>query len=711
MPNINDLINNIQGSIESLTSTLRGEADLLKGVPTYGYQNTEYKNIQSRVNSESWSKLLFPYTFSVINIKTGASSIFGDFELPLAPQSITQSEPMAISIRATQGGTSVNHGGNRYKDLSISGTTGIAPFRGAGGVDRKTGEAILQPKDLKFKSGYEVFIHLRNWFRTYYEFKSKSAAEASDFRLIFKNYKDGEFLIIELLKFDMERAAGKPFLYDYKLEFRVLSHFEFNNPTSEDGPFANIDTFIQDGLDKINVARGTFLRFQDILRQVESTYTSSVLEPLRQITLAGKAFNNIPLVAADVSTRTIVNTVSTANATLIVANETKRLLALGALGQSETLNEINQLIDRRKGTLKEQLKITERQVTTLGPVALAGFGAIALKMDSSIFPKTTLESALEDQRNSVTLPRSFYEDTIEGLIRVKQNAEDFFNLGSSDYDAIFDRTSTLNPDITKVFTAEEYDVLNGFNEAIQGIYKILSTTDLFKSNFDDKIQDIIRRFDGKITLRSNPTVKQVKLNAGQTLERLALQELGDSSRWGEIAEVNNLKPPYITQDQSSTLEGVLKPGSIVLIPVPALSGFTDLPQGAENKLTKGMSELEKSLGVDFKLDKNKDLTIGNSGDLELIAGADNLGQGILLKLSYEPGELMKYPQIGAGIVVGRKFPTLDSIRDGIVSTLLQDSRIERVSDLSLRRENSALSVSFNIKIKNVDIPIPITLKI
>ena len=32
-------------------------------------------------------------------------------------------------------------------------------------------------------------------------------------RLVFKNYKDGEFLVVELMSFNMKRAAGRPFLY------------------------------------------------------------------------------------------------------------------------------------------------------------------------------------------------------------------------------------------------------------------------------------------------------------------------------------------------------------------------------------------------------------------------------------------------------------------------------------------------------------------
>src|SRR5690606_4138276 len=105
---------------------------------------------------------------------------------------INQKERPSISIKPSQGGTTTNHGGISYGTLIVKGTTGIAPFRGEGGVNSKNGEAIFQPKDLKHKSGYEVFIHFRNWFRTYYQWKFKRGKDAENYRLVFKNYKDGE---------------------------------------------------------------------------------------------------------------------------------------------------------------------------------------------------------------------------------------------------------------------------------------------------------------------------------------------------------------------------------------------------------------------------------------------------------------------------------------------------------------------------------------
>lgn len=714
MPGLSDLVNNITGAVEGLISDLSGGSS--ERVVSYYQGVAEYRAVQSQLSAANWMKLSFPYTLSVVNIKrSGDSGGFSDFSLPLPPQAISQSEKPAKSLKPSQGGTTVNHSGMGYKILNIQGTTGIAPFRGDGGVDRKTGEAIFQPKDLKHKSGYEVFIHFRNWLRTYYEWKKKMGPAAKDYRLVWKNYKDGEFLIVELENFEMDRQAAKSFMYDYKVEFTVLSHFQFEAPKSKSGFLDSTDQLIQTALDKINMARGVFLRTQGILRQVESTYDSSVLEPMRQITLAAKALLGVPVTAADIGSRAIVNTVSTASALAIIALEVANTATLGATGQSQTLAEIDSLLDKRlygtKNTLQKTLAAAQTEIKQKGSIGILKLGALTTKMNAGQFPEKTLTETQKEQNKAASLPRNYYEEAIESLIRVKQNAEDFFNLGSSEYDSIFDRTATLNADLAKTVTNDEYDLLFGFNEAITAITLLLSTDDLFKSTYDERIQDMNNRFNGNLDLTAQQAVKQVELKAGMSLERLAQIELGDSTRWGEIVEVNNLKPPYVSSDWQESRDGVLGPGMKILIPIPVQNGFSQAPVGASNKLTENMSELEKSLGCDLKLDANNDLVITSSGDFELVAGGDNMAQGTLLKLSYEPGDLMLYPEIGAGMQIGKKFPPIEDIKDRITNSLLQDARISRVADLALKRESSGLFITFNLFVKQVDIPIPVKIKV
>lgn len=692
---ITDLVNNITGSIEGLIADITGKSNPnLPAMPG----SKEVSAVLSTIDQSNWMRLSFPYTFSVVNIGgAAADNPFTDFSLPLAPSSIKQSEEFAISIRPTQGGTTTSHSGNRYMTLNIKGTTGVAPFKGAGGAKRKTGEAIFQPKQLRYLSGFEVFQRLRNWFRAYHQHKKAAGKSAKDLRLVFKNYKDGEFLIVELIKFDMDRQAPRSMLYDYDLEFKVLSHLSFQE-------LANQGTGFEDALetvvDTIDTARGVFLRTQDILRQVESTYESVVVEPLRKTSLAVKALLGIPTVAGDMGNKAIKNTVSAA-ATLGIL--------LGLKSQQKD-NRVTGSLDPRlaNAQLPNDLQAAAQ---TQGASAITGLNEALMAMDPSQFPEATQNALAQEQIDSQQLPRSFYERTMNDLIRVKQNAEDFFNLGDSTYDQIFDRTTTLSAQFSKVITSEELDVLNAFNDAIASLRLLLSTEDLFKSSFDARIQDMISRFDNNIELFAENAVRQSRYEAGQTLERIAQRELGDSNRWGEIVEVNGLKAPYVTDDLSDVRPGVLRPGDAFLIPTPAVNGFSQVPAAKEIKTTKGLTELEKSLGTDLKLTGDFDLSLSNAGDLEVVSGATNMAQAVLVKLGYQKGEVMRYPEMGANVIPGTKFPPIEAIKDGITNTLLQDSRIQAIEDLSIIRDGSALYLTFNLKIKQIDIPVPVKIKV
>ena len=693
------LINNIQESISGLVGEITGRTvdPNVPSTPT----GKAFDAVTRTIEPGNWSKLTFPYTFSVVDILGSASPLaenpFTDFSLPIAPSEISQSLTPAISIKPTQGGTTVTHSGIRYNTLSIKGTTGINPFRGSGGVSRSTGEAIFQPKSLKYRSGYEVFHRFENWIRSYYEYKKVQGKLAQGLRLVFKNYKDGEFSIVEVLDFTMNRQAARPFLYDYDMQLKVIAQLNFTELTNNTTDF---EQALDEALNFIDSARGVFLRSQGILRQIESTYTSVVIEPMRKVALAIKAAQGVGLVAADVGSRIVKNTMNAADSLAVLLSVDSQFQAAKTEGGLDPRLESVSLPNDLSAAASSQ-----------GSAVLDTLGEGLMAIDASELPESTNDAARIAQQEAAASPRSFYEDTITDLRRVKSNAEDFFNLGSSEYDSIFGRTATLSADLAKAPTQEELDLLNAFNDAIIGVSLLLSTENLFKSSFDERIQDMVQRFDGAIALFASTAVKQTTFGKSDTLERLAQRELGDSSRWGEIVEVNNLRPPYTTEDLTDTRVDILKPGDTVLIPVPAQNGFSQVPNVKQNELNKNLSELEKSLGTDLKLTSDNDLAITRSGDLELVAGPQNMAQAVILKLGYEPGEIIRYPLLGAGVRPGVKFPNLEDIKDGLVNTLLQDVRIQTIENLSIRRESSALYLQFDLKIKQVDIPIPISIQI
>lgn len=677
----------------------------------FGGKNSGKKNqtaieednpVLAQIERGNWIKTL-PYSFRVINIKNNsAAEKFSDFILPINPSEITQDENFAITIKPTQGGTVVQHSGNKYKELIIAGTTGLHPWRGSGGVSVTTGLAIAQPPDLKHSSGFEVFLLLRNWFRAYYEHKKIHPETARPLRLVFQNFKDGEFLIVELLKFSMKRTATRSFLYDYSLIFKVLGS-TIAGPKEKKSFLEHTDEVLNAGMDAIDIARGTFLRAQNVIRQVDSNVDQLIFEPMRRLALATKAAIGVPFVAADMWNGT-KRKFDTFGSTFNLLSRIKELKEEGKKGVA---------IDPRIQDYKLPGNIRQAAQTSGIDVLLEDESDIELAISASEFPQGAQDELEQDKENSKDIPREFFEDLRDNLIRVRDNIADSFNLGSSAFDAQYERTATLKADIGKVPTDEEFEVLGGFNSAIRGVNLYLSTTDTFKSTYQQRISSVQKTFDNQLDIKVESAVREIILEPHVTLERLALQELDNTDRWVEIAELNDLKPPYIVQSRSeaAVIQNVLAPGQTILIPTPISEGFSDVVTTKELPINQDLTEIERNLGIDLKLTKEFDLELTNRGDIQLARSAENVAQAIIVKLALEKGDLLKHPNLGIGAVIGSKVSPVTELRTSIVETLQGDPRFQSISNLALRRENNEIRISFDVKLKNIDLPVPIDLKL
>ena len=96
--NLSPTFNNIIGGLKTLGASL----GIFPQSDTATYPNAG-EAFLPKVKPENWAHLPLPYTFSVIDIDSGKNTGgFSDFALPLAPNSITQTEEFAISIKPTQ---------------------------------------------------------------------------------------------------------------------------------------------------------------------------------------------------------------------------------------------------------------------------------------------------------------------------------------------------------------------------------------------------------------------------------------------------------------------------------------------------------------------------------------------------------------------------------------------------------------------------------
>lgn len=102
-------------------------------------------------------------------------------------------------------------------------------------------------------------------------------------------------------------------------------------------------------------------------------------------------------------------------------------------------------------------------------------------------------------------------------------------------------------------------------------------------------------------------------------------------------------------------------------------------KGPENSLTKNLTELEKNLGVDLKINNNGDLELNNLNDVKLIAGAYNAAQAVFLRLNLEPKSLMYHPDIGTDLRIGEKVKDAFTLKTQILNSLASDPRFDNVN--------------------------------
>jgi LysM repeat protein len=168
--------------------------------------------------------------------------------------------------------------------------------------------------------------------------------------------------------------------------------------------------------------------------------------------------------------------------------------------------------------------------------------------------------------------------------------------------------------------------------------------------------------------------KRVDVLSGDTLQRISARELGDASRWVDIALLNNLKPPYL-----GIGEGLAAPGSAILLPIEVVNPIADTND-------QFLTDLSMPDGV---------LDIQN-GDFTLISGVPNLIQALKMHVVADKRSLWFHPEYGCWIrtILGEvNRETAGSLAGFYVkSALLEDPRVSDVNQVNVEMQGDVIRV-------------------
>lgn len=173
---------------------------------------------------------------------------------------------------------------------------------------------------------------------------------------------------------------------------------------------------------------------------------------------------------------------------------------------------------------------------------------------------------------------------------------------------------------------------------------------------------------------------------GDTLQKVALRELGDASLWATIGWLNGMLPPYITDDPDLVAPGVILSGEAIRVPAAT-------------------AEVDADVSPDQVFLVDIDLSNGTfqfaAGDIVPIGGRANLGQAVRHRIATDHNELLYHPNYGAnlGSLVGQLAgPVREMVSQQFVEdTMADEGRISEVVSVVATITGDKLSIKSELQ--------------
>jgi phage baseplate assembly protein W len=179
--------------------------------------------------------------------------------------------------------------------------------------------------------------------------------------------------------------------------------------------------------------------------------------------------------------------------------------------------------------------------------------------------------------------------------------------------------------------------------------------------------------------------RAVAILVGDTLERIAERELGDAAQWYDLATLNALAPPWVTDDPAKAI-----PGKVLLAAQDTLLVPTSAP------VATGVADAPDVFGTDCLLVAGQ-ITGSPIGDVLTVSGPDNLKQALELRLGTRPRELVYHPDYGnrAYLLVGRGNTPLNEqlAASWVAASIRADPRVSSASDVKATTTGDVLAAT------------------
>lgn len=560
-----------------------------------------------------------------------------EFFFNTPPRQVEMSEPFTTRVVATQnGGKFIESHGSIFKDIRVTGTTGLRPRKGAptvipllstgafdGLVSALTepfspgGANQLRKIPVTEVTGFDDIHFLRNIFRRYSDAKSRGEQVV----MVWRNIKDNDYWVVEPKDFRLSQDSKNPLTYQYQIQLQGLSLFSVVRPDIPDDPLA----LVRDAQ-----------RFISRISEFKQNLTSTFLVIATQITrIQGAGYFGIS------------NTLGTLTSVI------RGLEAIFTNAGQSTAN-------LTRAAVQAQAEFDEA-ITSLGavfePPISAPPGGVAT-VDDRDATIQALRAALRSLR-ALLAEESLQTNIsqVEGTVRNRIGAR-YRRPGNGAGAPTSPRT--------------------GGDPAFIGSSSTAATIAEGTVGVGETIRDLSRRLLGDYR-RWHELVLLNDLRSPYTTDGVTTPGVlssGDSILFPSISTTIRSttvgSPNQSTEEQEGDLDN---PGSVL-----------SQTYGRDIRL----KSVKSAGSIDFT-----DLAINQRGDISTVVGVPNVQQAIRVRFLTEQGDLPVHPTYGASFPIGSKADvfSFNTFRVNTLATMKSDPRIKEVVSLDFTAVGDILYVN------------------
>lgn len=537
------------------------------------------------INPSLWD-VYTPYQLVIVQaLPNGSYKQAGNrFTLPISPQELTLDMPVASTVNATLTGVTIHHGGAPFRNITLQGTTGIAPEKNRGrpfesrsvgesifagtfasvrgpvtsaaqkiagegsalnvnlGLTTTSNDQLANNHILSTSTGYYQMRQMERFIEGYVGLKTGNKYDTGttivgpdldpkDIRLAFCMWKDEAVYLVEPMQFTKRRSAANPMEYTFALTLRAWKRIKIDgasDTTVIGHKFAARDpNLLADVANRFRASTELLQELQDVVEAVVNDPVSLLSSAMRETSLflsevsgAKTLIGNLPDTIVDECIPKLAQDWTN------LRTEFHHLIS-PSLDEALLQGRVADIISdsRRRQELKRQI--------------LSRLSSDRIRIHSS-----TRRRIENEKQRVLAFGRKDFEAARDLVQRTAADFADRVGAGHATFASVYNRPT---PTTTRTPTDVEMDVLFAFNEAALALDHLAAS-----SQIDPQVPTSLEYVAGLadrsgIAFRIPRSKFAIPFPYGTTLEQLALQYLGDADRWHEIATLNGLRSPYIDE--------------------------------------------------------------------------------------------------------------------------------------------------------------------